>query len=391
MLNNIHIIEKIWGGFQLSENQITYCSTLGGVHSFKISNFEQVWSTIKEEKCSFLIQTKNFIFSNNVSSKYCTWQLDIKSGEIIRVFNNYALNNYIEVLDAVLIENENSCLSYSPTQLSTLWTIPNKPFRVRTVFNKQILISLKKLTEGHLSAIDLKDGHTIWRKDLFDIIPSNGRLEKKYGIFNNVCYLLAIIDDGFYREHRELFALNASSGEIIWHQNTDSPVNSVVVFNENKYSLFSAYFTASEEEGVIVEFNEVGIPISEVMPKTFYYNEILEVDLSDGQVIRKEKLNFLYDELKLRLIFYIYDNNRIYFVAERGNDENDYEQFLGILDYNTLQLIDYQLVEFKEGGSLMELQVQENKIFARDSEGYLYIYEQDFSHGHLAGEKSDSH
>ncbi len=105
---------------------------------------------------------------------------------------------------------------------------------------------------------------------------------------------------------------------------------------------------------------------------------LIEIDLRNGEIMRKvdiRTLSFNYD-FNIGLVK-LYDN-RIYFTDNRNKQ-------IGILDYQTLQLIDlYQLEKQRDSLNLTKLDVVENRIYVLDkgtSSSTLYILED--NNGHL--------
>lgn len=106
----------------------------------------------------------------------------------------------------------------------------------------------------------------------------------------------------------------------------------------------------------------------------------LEIDLMTGRILRD--IDLLSVEVNQKLKFHFFDfkivADRIYFTDNRNKQ-------IGILDYQTLQLIDlYQLEKQKDPLNLTKLDVVENRIYVLDkgtSSSTLYILED--NNGHL--------
>lgn len=106
----------------------------------------------------------------------------------------------------------------------------------------------------------------------------------------------------------------------------------------------------------------------------------LEIDLKTGRILRD--IDLLSVEVNQKLKFHFFDfkivADRIYFTDNRNKQ-------IGILDYQTLQLIDlYQLEKQKDPLNLTKLDVVENRIYVLDkgtSSSTLYILED--NNGHL--------
>jgi len=106
----------------------------------------------------------------------------------------------------------------------------------------------------------------------------------------------------------------------------------------------------------------------------------LEIDLKTGRILRD--IDLLSVEVNQKLKFHFFDfkivADRIYFTDNRNKQ-------IGILDYQTLRLIDlYQLEKQKDPLNLTKLDVVENRIYVLDkgtSSSTLYILED--NNGHL--------
>lgn len=105
---------------------------------------------------------------------------------------------------------------------------------------------------------------------------------------------------------------------------------------------------------------------------------LIEIDLRNGEIMRKVDIRTLSLNYDFNIgLVKLYDN-RIYFTDNRNKQ-------IGILDYQTLQLIDlYQLEKQRDSLNLTKLDVVENRIYVLDkgtSSSTLYILED--NNGHL--------
>lgn len=105
---------------------------------------------------------------------------------------------------------------------------------------------------------------------------------------------------------------------------------------------------------------------------------LIEIDLRQGEIMRKVDIRTLSFNSDFNIgLVKLYDN-RIYFTDNRNKQ-------IGILDYQTLRLIDlYQLEKQKDPLNLTKLDVVENRIYVLDkgtSSSTLYILED--NNGHL--------
>lgn len=98
----------------------------------------------------------------------------------------------------------------------------------------------------------------------------------------------------------------------------------------------------------------------------------IEINATTGAVMRNERIESLYNS-NLKLGKWKYLNNKIYFTAAIDTINSTH---IGVLDYQTLDLLWYTEVKDRKGG-LRDLQVTADKIYILDAGNQLHIFEKE--------------
>ncbi|MDF7822280.1 hypothetical protein P1X15_32000 [Runella sp. MFBS21] len=220
----------------------------------------------------------------------------------------------------------------------------NISFGIKLLSNNNLIINEVWIT---LKSLSLLTGKYEWEVDL-----------SEYGEIRTV---LAAVQDNLwvlvndYKNNRHsLLCLDVTSGRIMQ------------VLGEG-LRLSDAHVKYIEEKQTLLSFKS---SISAVpSPST-----LIEIDATTGQVLRNITVeSMLAPNLKVGL--WQYHNNKLFFTA---NTTMMTTTHIGVLDYDTLQLLWYTEVPDRKG-LLKDLQVADDKIYVLDQVGTLHIFEKESS------------
>lgn len=199
---------------------------------------------------------------------------------------------------------------------------------------------------GYSLHMDKYTWETNLAKELTIADESQFRIVQLVGILGSNLWVTYSIDrlDG-------LLALDCATGHVSWKSTPDLGVDAVNVKRlEEKQVLFGLF-------GVYDRSNPV--------------SPYFELDGLTGDGKRKGFVESLFKE-RLIVRDWIYYANKIYFTARREMLTSNY---IGVLDYDTLELLWYGEVPGRKG-DLKELQVSENRLYVLDAAGTLHIFEE---------------
>ena len=98
----------------------------------------------------------------------------------------------------------------------------------------------------------------------------------------------------------------------------------------------------------------------------------VEICAITGAVLRNERIESLF-QANLKLGQWCYSNHKIYFTAATDTINSTH---IGVLDYTTLNLEWFTEVKDRKA-VIKDLQVTENKVYALDQGGQLFIFEKE--------------
>ncbi|WP_066631281.1 PQQ-binding-like beta-propeller repeat protein [Labilibacter marinus] len=213
---------------------------------------------------------------------------------------------------------------------------------IRCGWGLELMIYSKYLDDEEIFKRDILTGETLWSFNASEIGKytdykgeHTGEIRGKIQLWNN--YLIVPLTG------KKLIALDYSTGKIVWE--------AIVPFS--KYEIYNDKIVC------------------------LYESAFLEIDLSTGKTLRDINLD---EYLKIgkgidRIPEYKIENDRIYLT--------DYRKFkIGILDYNSLELIDIVTINHqKDAWQIGDLEVQNGKIYVleylEDLTKNLHIYKDD--------------
>lgn len=310
-----------------------------------------------------LLSNDKFLFScygleQNVNAVFCYCNMyDVETRIILKnnkiLFTPYSLNSQsYNGVDAIIynkntedVDKKIGLLDFSKNEIKWFYDVDYFGQNLRSgedLFYCHNYIKLKSLS--------LKTGEYTWEtnlaKELTIADESQFRIVQLVGILGNNLWVTYSIDrfDG-------LLAVNCATGLVSWKSAPDLGVDAINVKRlEEKRVLFGLF-------GVYDRSNPV--------------SPYFELDGLTGEVRRKGFVESLFKE-RLIVKDWIYYENKIYFTARREMLTSNY---IGVLDYDTLELLWYGEVPGRKG-DLKELQVSENRLYVLDAAGTLHIFEE---------------
>jgi hypothetical protein len=179
-----------------------------------------------------------------------------------------------------------------------------------------------------------------------------GEIRKILGVQKNKLWI-SIYRAGSNKDKNVLLALDILTGEVVYKSPPD-------------YDL-SDWFVE-----VIPECNSVISIYGKISSHGPADSPFVEINATTGETIRNQRIESLYEE-NLKIGQWKYFENKIYFTASKDTINSTH---IGVLDYETLDLLWYTEVIDRKGG-MRELQITKDKIYVLDQGNQLHIFEKE--------------
>lgn len=197
-----------------------------------------------------------------------------------------------------------------------------------------------------IKSLSLLNGEYEWEADLNFF----GEIRKLLGVIEEKLWVV-LYKGGENQDITKLIALDIHTGDIIIELPESLPLhNTHISIIEEKQTILSIW-------GMKSSHHKADSPLVEIDGKT-------------GKIIRNYRIESLF-EANLKMGLWKYLDNKIFFVGAMDYLNSTH---VGVLDYNTLDLLWYEEVVARKAG-LKEIQVTGDKIFCLDIGHQLHIYE----------------
>ncbi len=203
-----------------------------------------------------------------------------------------------------------------------------------------------KFPNSTIQALSLLSGEYEWEVYL----NSFGEIRKLLGVIEEKLWVV-LYRGGENQDITKLIALDIHTGDIIIELPESLPLhNTHISIIEEKQTILSIW-------GMKSSHHKANSPLVEIDGKT-------------GRIIRNHRIESLF-EANLKMGLWKYLDDKIFFVGAMDYINSTH---VGVLDYNTLDLLWYEEVAGRKAG-LKEIQVTGDKIFCLDIGHQLHIYE----------------
>ena len=197
-----------------------------------------------------------------------------------------------------------------------------------------------------LTSLSLLTGDYEWENNL----SKYGEIRKILGLVNEKLWVVLYETE---TRKKQLVSLHTATGKIIDIIDATLPLHDWhIALLEETQTIVSIY-------GKISTHQKADSPFVEICAIT-------------GAVLRNERIESLF-QANLKLGQWCYSNHKIYFTAATDTINSTH---IGVLDYTTLNLEWFTEVKDRKAG-IKDLQVTENKIYALDQGGQLFIFEKE--------------
>ena len=197
-----------------------------------------------------------------------------------------------------------------------------------------------------LTSLSLQTGNYEWENNL----SKHGEIRKILGLVNEKLWVVLYETE---TRKKQLVSLHTATGKIIDIIDATLPLHDWhIALLEETQTIVSIY-------GKISTHQKADSPFVEICAIT-------------GAVLRNERIESLF-QANLKLGQWCYSNHKIYFTAATDTINSTH---IGVLDYTTLNLEWFTEVKDRKAG-IKDLQVTENKIYALDQGGQLFIFEKE--------------
>ena len=197
-----------------------------------------------------------------------------------------------------------------------------------------------------ISSLSLLTGDYEWENNL----SKHGEIRKILGLVNEKLWVILYETE---TRKKQLVSLHTATGKIIDIIDATLPLHDWhIALLEETQTIVSIY-------GKISTHQKADSPFVEICAIT-------------GAVLRNERIESLF-QANLKLGQWCYSNHKIYFTAATDTINSTH---IGVLDYTTLNLEWFTVIKDRKAG-IKDLQVTENKIYALDQGGQLFIFEKE--------------
>ncbi|SMC39092.1 PQQ-binding-like beta-propeller repeat protein [Cellulophaga tyrosinoxydans] len=197
----------------------------------------------------------------------------------------------------------------------------------------------------YIKSLSLLTGKYEWETNLENF----GEIRKILGVVENKLWV-SLYRAGNEKNETRLLALDIESGKVIFELDHQYPISDwFIELLEEDNSLLSIY-------------SGIGTQALD--------SPLVEIDAITGKVLRSQRIESLYNQ-NLKIGFWKVLENKIYFTANQDYLSGTH---IGVLDYNTLELLWVTKVENQKGG-FKDFQVNHNNIYVLDQGNQLHIFE----------------
>jgi hypothetical protein len=307
-----------------------------------------LWSYKISRKSKIIICDSFICALNNSGNEDIV--LNQKGKFIIDLFANEKLSvhPYANSIDNKLIvrNSDNGICLYDLEKLSTVWKSSFET-GILCLQTNLLLITTTKSSSNELMCINKTNGSLFWIINVASTLNKSGEVINIIGTYSALLILCIKRNISTF----ELVALNINTGAVAWAL-------------EDLGLLYGYTAKINEETGSILSLR--------AQANQSYY---LEVDIVNASIKRYGEIDELY-KLGLSIADFTVHDKFIYFTAHYMNSFGP--EAIGILNYETLELLWWEHVKLDEGaffGVGQKPVVEEDRLYILDTKGTLHIYE----------------